>query len=54
MGWVYYWKLVDTQFQASCLKARFESAESCLYREAPKYVGIYRTPSGKYGIKALW
>lgn len=54
LGWVYYWRLVDTEFQASCLKARFESAEGWLYRRTPRYVGVFRTPGGKYGIKALF
>jgi hypothetical protein len=54
MGWVYYLRLVDTKFQANCLKARLEDAEGWMYRQVPKYIGIYRTPSGRYGVKALW
>ncbi|MCL6453268.1 MAG: hypothetical protein K6T78_06500 [Alicyclobacillus sp.] len=54
MAWVYYCKLVDTRFQASCLKARLEAAEGWSYRRTPRYIGIFQTSTGKYGIKALW
>ena len=54
MGWVYYWRLVDTRFQADCLLARFEAAEGFWYREVPRYIGIYQTKGGKYGVKVLW
>jgi hypothetical protein len=54
VGWVYYLRLVDTKFQADCLKARLEDAEGWLYRKVPKYIGVYRTPSGRYGVKILW
>ncbi|MCL6547858.1 MAG: hypothetical protein K6T30_02995 [Alicyclobacillus sp.] len=54
MAWVYYWKLVDSKFQATCLAARFEYAEGWLYRSVPRYVGVFRTKRGKYGIKILW
>ncbi|MCL6592401.1 MAG: hypothetical protein K6T31_00360 [Alicyclobacillus sp.] len=54
MAWVYYLRLVDSKFQAHCLKARFEEAQGWLYRGMPKYVGVFRTPRGRYGIKALW
>jgi hypothetical protein len=54
MSWVYYWRLVDTKFQAECLAARFEDSQGWTYRKVPKYVGIFQTPKGKYGIKVLW
>jgi hypothetical protein len=54
MGWVYYLRLVDTRFQANCLKARFEAAEGWMYRRVPKYVGVFQTPRGRYGVKVLW
>jgi hypothetical protein len=54
VGWVYYIRLVDTKFQANCLKARFEDAENWLYKGVPKYVGVFQTASGRFGIKALW
>lgn len=54
MAWVYYLKLVDTKFQANCLAARLEDGSSWLYRRVPRYVGVYRTQRGRYGVKALW
>lgn len=54
MAWVYLLKLVDTKFQADCLVARFEDAEGWLYRKVPAYVGVFRTTSGRYGVKVLW
>ncbi|SFU98426.1 hypothetical protein [Alicyclobacillus macrosporangiidus] len=54
MGWVYYLRLVDTRFHANCLKARFEAAEGWMYRRVPKYVGVFQTPRGRYGVKVLW
>ncbi|WDL97103.1 hypothetical protein [Alicyclobacillus sp. ALC3] len=54
MGWVYYGKLVDTKFQADCLVARLENAEGWLYRHVPKYIGVYQTRRGRYGVKILW
>ncbi|MCL6626217.1 hypothetical protein [Alicyclobacillus shizuokensis] len=53
MAWVYYMKIFDTRFQADCLAARIRDAEGVL-QKAPKYVAVFRTPSGKYGIKILW
>lgn len=47
-------RLVDTRFQATCLMERFLDAEGWLYRKTPKYVGIYETEDGKFGVKALW
>jgi hypothetical protein len=54
MGWVYYLRLFDTKFQAGCLKARLEDARDWADCQAPKYVGIFQTVSGRYGVKILW
>lgn len=54
MAWVYYLRLVDTKFQADCLKARFEDGQGWSYNKIPQYVGIYQTKDGKYGVKVLW
>ncbi|MCF8563694.1 hypothetical protein LLE49_02930 [Alicyclobacillus tolerans] len=54
MAWVYYLRLVDTKFQADCLVKRFEDAQGWLYRSMPRYVGIYQTQRGRYGVKVLW
>lgn len=54
VGWVYYLRLVDTRFQATCLLERFLDGQGWLYQKGPKYVGIYETEEGKYGIKVLW
>lgn len=53
-GWVYYVRLVDSKFQADCLVARFESAEGWLYRKVPRYISVYQTRRGRYGVKVLW
>ncbi len=54
VGWVYYLRLVNTKFQADCLKARIEDAEGWLFRSVPKYIGVYRTSKGRYGVKMHW
>lgn len=54
VAWVYYFRLVETKFQADCLRARFEDAEGWLYTRVPRYVGIYQTRGGRYGVKVLW
>jgi hypothetical protein len=54
MGWVYYFRLVNTKFQADCLAARFEDGADWVYHRTPQYVSTFRTQSGRYGIKIFW
>lgn len=53
MTWVYYATLVKTKFEASCLVARIESGPSWLAGQLPRYVGIFETSRGRYGVKFL-
>lgn len=54
MGWVYYLSLVNTKFQADCLAARLEAGTWWMPKRPPKYVGVYQTSRGRYGVKVLW
>ncbi|MCL6515751.1 hypothetical protein [Alicyclobacillus sp.] len=54
MAWVYYLRLFDSRFQADCLRARLEAAEGWAFHREPRYIGIFQTLRGRYGIKVLW
>jgi hypothetical protein len=51
MAWVYYVRLVETKFQAKCLEARLEDSGASSLRITPKYVGIFQTGKGRFGVK---
>jgi hypothetical protein len=53
MGWVYYVKLFDSEFQAGCLAARMKNEMWLGWPLSPAYVGVYRTKRGRYGVKYL-
>ncbi|MCY0889019.1 MAG: hypothetical protein OWQ59_11260 [Alicyclobacillaceae bacterium] len=56
MAWVYVLKLMDSRFQASCLAARLEDGYpyAVVPVKPPRYVGVFRTQRGRYGVKILW
>lgn len=54
MPWVYYGKLFDSKFQAGCLAARIRDDWWTNHYQIPRFVGIYQTKSGRYGVKYLW
>ncbi|WP_156807422.1 hypothetical protein [Effusibacillus pohliae] len=54
MAWVYYGKLFDSKFQAGCLAARIRDDWWIQQYRAPRFVGIFQTKSGRYGVKCLW
>lgn len=55
MAWIYLSKLYDTRFQASCLVARIvdQPNHQLLSYFPPRYVGIFQTQRGRYGVKVL-
>lgn len=53
MTWVYYASLVDTKFQADCLAARIKEGPFWLAMRIPRYIGVFQTSKGRYGVKFL-
>lgn len=55
MKWIYYSKLFDSKFQASCLAKRIEEDWGWVYGYAnPSEVEIFRVKTGKYGVRFTW
>jgi hypothetical protein len=56
VAWVYSGKLYDSEFQAGCLATRIreEGFWSVTVRRSPRYVYVFRTKKGRYGVKCLW
>ena len=56
MAWVYSGKLYDSEFQAGCMATRIREEGFLLMtaRRSPRYVYVYRTKKGRYGVKCLW
>ncbi|WP_166669112.1 hypothetical protein [Alicyclobacillus sacchari] len=54
MAWVYYYRLVDTRFQADCLAARLEEGIWWMPKRPPRFIGVFQTQRGRYGVKVLW
>lgn len=54
MAWVYYLRLVDTKFQADCLRARLEQGSWWMHKRTPSYVSVFQTCRGRFGVKVLW
>ncbi|MFD1675120.1 hypothetical protein [Alicyclobacillus fodiniaquatilis] len=53
MGWVYYLKLMDTKFQATCFMARLEEERAFPIKKEPKYIATFQTVKGRFGVKVL-
>ncbi|EPZ48890.1 hypothetical protein [Alicyclobacillus acidoterrestris] len=54
MAWVYYLRLVPTKFEATCLAARVEEGTLWATKRLPRYVGVFQTNKGRFGVKAFW
>lgn len=54
MAWVYSGKLYDSEFQAGCLATRIREDGVLLSSRLPRFVYVYRTKKGRYGVKYLW
>ncbi len=56
VAWVYSGRLYDSEFQAGCLATRIREEGFFLAapRRSPRYVYVYRTKRGRYGVKCLW
>ncbi|MFC3745546.1 hypothetical protein [Paenibacillus sp. GCM10012306] len=53
MNWIYFAKLFRTRFQAGCLAKRLEQDGWIYGYHDPRFVEIYRSRKGKYGVRFL-
>lgn len=51
MAWVYYAQLYKSQFQVGCLAARIKDSSWLNTHIQPRFVGVFQTKSGRYGVK---
>ncbi|WP_179123069.1 hypothetical protein [Ferroacidibacillus organovorans] len=54
MSWVYTGKLYTSEFQAGCLATRIREEGFHYAKRMPRYVYVYKTKRGKYGVKFQW
>ncbi len=54
MAWVYSGKLYNSEFQAGCLATRIREEGFTPTKQFPRYVYVFRTKKGRYGVKCLW
>ncbi|KHL93579.1 hypothetical protein QW71_23110 [Paenibacillus sp. IHB B 3415] len=53
MNWIYFAKLFRTRFQAGCLAKRLEQDGWIYGYHDPRFVEIYRSRKGRYGVRFL-
>jgi hypothetical protein len=53
MNWIYFAKLFRTRFQAGCLAKRIEQDGWIYGYHDPRFVEIYRSRKGRYGVRFL-
>ncbi len=53
MPWIYWIKLYDSKFQASCIVERMQHDYWLYGMECPHEVEIYKSASGKYGVRYI-
>jgi hypothetical protein len=53
MNYIYFAKLFRTRFQAGCLAKRLEQDGWIYGHHDPRFVEIYRSRKGKYGVRFL-
>jgi hypothetical protein len=51
MKWVYWVKLYNTKFQASCLAKRIEEDWWIYGYDCPREVAVFQSKKGRYGVK---
>ncbi|GAB7387486.1 hypothetical protein BSNK01_13230 [Bacillaceae bacterium] len=54
MKWIYWAKLYDTKFQASCLAKRIAEDWWIYGYAGPDEVEIFQVKKGKYGVRFSW
>ena len=54
MAWVYSGKLYDSEFQAGCLATRIREEGFLPVARFPRYVYVFKTKKGRYGVKYMW
>ncbi|SMO49185.1 hypothetical protein [Melghirimyces algeriensis] len=52
--WVYWAKLYDSRFQASCLATRMEEDWWIHEFERPVEVEVFQSKKGRYGVRCLF
>jgi len=53
MKWVYWIKLYDSKFQASCIVERMMNDYSLYGMECPHDVEIYKSTRGRFGLRYI-
>lgn len=53
MKWVYWLRLYDSKFQAGCLVRRMELDGWMYGVDMPKEIEVFRSRSGKYGVRYI-
>jgi len=53
MAWVYWGRLYNTKFQASCLAKRLEEDWWLFGAERPPAVEIFHSRKGRYGVRYM-
>ncbi|MEK4250454.1 hypothetical protein [Paenibacillus sp. FSL W7-1287] len=51
--WVYWIRLYESKFQASCVVQRMEHDYWMYGMECPKEIEIYKSNRGKYGVRYM-
>lgn len=51
MNWVYWGKLYNSKFQASCLAKRMEEDWWIYGYECPEQVEVFRSRKGRFGVR---
>ncbi len=53
-NWIYWGKLYESKFQAKCLVARISEDWWVIGYDSPRYVEIFRSKKGRYGVRYMW
>lgn len=51
MKWVYWGKLYNTKFQASCILRRIEHDGWLYGYDYPREIEVFRSKTGRYGVR---
>lgn len=51
--WVYWIRLYESKFQASCVVQRMENDYWMYNLDSPKEIEIFKSLKGRYGVKYL-
>ncbi|GBF75513.1 hypothetical protein PA598K_03926 [Paenibacillus sp. 598K] len=53
MRWIYWGRLYESKFQASCLVERMENDWWLYGYHSPREVEIFRSRRGRYGVRYM-